>query len=266
MKSILYILSILLMGAAAFFAYDSKVKLDNEISTYNQRHAENTNVSAAITKNQGDLDDLDLAVKAAKDKNSVLTETKSNEVAKAGGLRASIEKLNTIKDMEAKLAEFAEAQKEVEKLLEGNVAFRDIEGEIAKIEGERRAQQKKLDELLLLEEKLQKAVAANREEMTRLVTRLDEIHQKMSRNSAQGMVTAVDPVWGFVIVNLGENNSNITPQSDLLISRNGLLVGTVKVSSLEPNQSICDLDLRTLKRGRRIQPGDSVIIAETPGS
>ena len=96
--------------------------------------------------------------------------------------------------------------------------------------------------------------------------RLDEIRNKMTLNSVQGMVTAVDPVWGFVIVNLGEKNSNVTQQSDLLVSRNGLLLGRLTVSSLEPTQTICDVDMKAMKPGQRIQPGDSVIIAKTPGS
>ena len=88
----------------------------------------------------------------------------------------------------------------------------------------------------------------------------------MSRNAVAGIVTAVDPVWGFVIVNLNEKNSNVTSDSDLLVSRNGLLLGRLTVSSLELNQTICDIDLRAMKPGQRIQPGDSVIIAKTPGN
>jgi flagellar biosynthesis GTPase FlhF len=268
MKTIFYILSILVIGAAAYFAFDSKQKLENEMAIYEERHAENTRVAANIKATQGDLDDTTKALTSAKDRNSELTATKDSEESKERNLRATIEKYQTeIDEAEVKLAKFDEAQKEIEEALGGiNVAFDQIEPEIAKLEGERKEKQKKLDELLLLEEKLQNSVNTNRGEIARLVGRLDEIRKKMTLNSVQGMVTAVDPVWGFVIVNLGEKNSNVTQQSDLLVSRNGLLLGRLTVSSLEPNQTICDVDMKAMKPGQRIQPGDSVIIAKTPGS
>ena len=267
-KTIFYILSILVIGAAAFFAFDNKKKLEDEMATYELRHADNTRVAANIKKTQGNLDDTSKALNNAKDKNSELTATKDSEESKERNLRATIEKYQTeIDEAEAKLTEFAKAQKEIEDELGGvNVAYDQIEPEIAKLEGERKEKQKKLDELLMLEEKLMKNVKTNRDEIARLVGRLDEIRSRMTLNSAQGIVTAVDPVWGFVIVNLGEKNSNVTSQSNLLVSRNGLLLGRLTVSSLEPNQTICDVDRKAMKPGQRIQRGDSVIIAKTPGS
>ena len=63
--------------------------------------------------------------------------------------------------------------------------------------------------------------------------------------------------------NLGTNNSNVTPQSKLLITRNGRLLGRLTPNSVEANQTVCDLNARDINRGVRIQPGDQVTLAES---
>jgi len=268
MKAIFYILSILVIGASVYFAFDNKSKLEAEMARYEELNTKRMNVAATIKKTEGTLDDTKGSLSKAKDLNQELISTKDNEEAKERSLRATLEKIETrIEEADAKLEKFAEAQKLVEEALKGlNVPFNEIQSKIEDLEAERRDQQKKFDELLVLEEKLQNSVNGNREEIGRLVARLDEIRQKLARNAIAGTVTAVDPVWGFVIINLGENNSNITAESDLLVSRAGKLLGRLKVTSLEPNQTICDLDLNALRPGQRVQPGDKVILATTVGN
>lgn len=268
MKSIFYIISILVIGAAGYFAFDNKAKLEAEMAKYDELNTKRMNVAATIKKTEGTLDDTKGALSKAKDLNSELISTKDNEIAKERSLRATLEKVQLrIDEADAKLKQFEEAQALVKKALEGlDVPFNEIEGKIAQLEDERKQQQKKFEELEEIERKLTANVQGNREEISRLVTRMDEIRMKLGRNAIAGTVTAVDPVWGFVIVNLGERNSNITPQSDLLVSRGGQLLGRLTVSSLEPTQTICDLDLKALKPGQRIQPGDKVILSSTVGN
>lgn len=269
MKPILYVLSILVIGASAYFAYDNKTKLEAEIARAKELTTQRTNVAATIKKTEDDIDGLtrkpDGTLTKAEVLNSELKATKGNEEAKEDGLRRSLEKVKTrIEEADAALAKFEEAQKEVEAALEGlDVPFNEIESKIEELETDRRNKQKKFDELLVLEEKLRNSVKGNREEISRLVARMDEIRERLGRNSIAGTVTAVDPVWGFVIINLGAENSNITPESDLLVSRSGKLLGKLSVTSLEPTQTICDLDLKALRPGQRVQPGDKVILADT---
>ena len=79
-------------------------------------------------------------------------------------------------------------------------------------------------------------------------------------------ITAVDPVWGFVVVNLGQKNSNIDAQSDLLVYRDGKFLGRLDIQSIEPTQTISDIDLKNLRPGQRIRPGDTVILASASGN
>ena len=104
-------------------------------------------------------------------------------------------------------------------------------------------------------------MASNQAEVENLSGRLSDIRVKIDRGSQVGTVTAVDPIWGFVVVNQGASNSNVTEETSLLVSRNGQYLGRLKVSSLERNQSICDMETDSFRLGVRVQPGDSVIIA-----
>jgi len=58
--------------------------------------------------------------------------------------------------------------------------------------------------------------------------------------SLKGTVMAVDPKWNFVVLNVGENQG-VLPQGELLVSRDGRLVGKVVISSVQKDRSIANL-------------------------
>lgn len=268
MKSIFYILSVLLIAASAYFAFDNKAKLEAEMTLFTETHRTNQNVAAAIKTTESDLADTEGSLKAAKEKNAELISTNENEVAKERSLAATLEKYETeIEEFDAKLKEFEEIQKKVSDIIgDLNITFADIPTEIAKIENQRKTLQSDYEELELTVEKLTSSVVSNREEITRLQGRLVEMRQRIARNSAQGRITAVDPVWGFVVVNLGERNSNIDAESELLVYRQGIFLGRLDIQSIEPTQTISDIDMKNLRPGQRIRPGDMVILANTAGN
>jgi hypothetical protein len=80
----------------------------------------------------------------------------------------------------------------------------------------------------------------------------------------QAVVSAVDHEWGFVVIGAG-SNSGFTPQTELVIERDGIRIARVTPSSVEPSQTIAEIDSKSLSAGVRIQPGDRVILA-TPAT
>jgi regulator of replication initiation timing len=56
-------------------------------------------------------------------------------------------------------------------------------------------------------------------------------------STAKGQIVAVDPKYDFVILNIG-GNQGLVPDAKLLVSRDGKLIGTVKITSVEPNRAI----------------------------
>jgi hypothetical protein len=77
----------------------------------------------------------------------------------------------------------------------------------------------------------------------------------------ESVITAVSPDWGFVVIGAG-SNTGFTPQTVLLVKRDGKLIGRVRPSAIERTQTIGDVILESLAPGVRLQPGDRVILAK----
>ena len=56
----------------------------------------------------------------------------------------------------------------------------------------------------------------------------------------RGQVTAVDPKWDFVVLNVGEKDG-VLPDGVFLVSRDGKLIAKVRVSSVQPKRSIANV-------------------------
>ena len=56
----------------------------------------------------------------------------------------------------------------------------------------------------------------------------------------KGKVTAVDPKWDFVVIDVGERDG-VLPDGVFLVNRNGRLVSKVKVATVQPRRSIANV-------------------------
>lgn len=82
------------------------------------------------------------------------------------------------------------------------------------------------------------------------------------RAGVHGTVLAYNQAYNFVVLNLGARNG-VEPNSEMLVLRDGTLIGKIRVSSVEPATAIGDIMSNSLARGVQVQPGDSVIYAGT---
>jgi hypothetical protein len=78
----------------------------------------------------------------------------------------------------------------------------------------------------------------------------------------RGTVLAVNQAYNFVVLNLG-GRQGITPNSEMVVFREGTLIGKIRISSVEPATAIGDVITNSLARGVQVQPGDTVIYAGT---
>ncbi len=97
-------------------------------------------------------------------------------------------------------------------------------------------------------------------------TRLNQVTQKIEdrrklfeRNAMQARVVAVNPDWGFVVIDVGES-AGITESTKLLVTRNAQTVGKVSVISVEGGRTIATIVPDALVNGATIAPGDRVIL------
>ena len=265
LKLIAYILSVLVTAAAAYWSFDNKQKLENEITLFVETRTLKQGVETSEEKTGTTLKDTKVALEDAQNVNSVLIEEMDNMKSKELAFNKSKDAAQVeIEEADAKLAEFAKIKASVDELLKGvNVPWEQIPAEI---KSQQEIRKKRRDDLDLLNEliaKLTKDVADRRASNAREGDRLSKIRTKIARNAKVGAITSVNSTWGFVIVNLGTNNSNVTPQSKLLITRDGRLLGRLTPNSVEASQTVCDLNARDINPGVRIQPGDQVTLANS---
>ena len=82
------------------------------------------------------------------------------------------------------------------------------------------------------------------------------------RAGVHGSVLAYNQAYNFVVLNLGARNG-VEANSEMLVLRDGTLIGKIRISSVEPATAIGDIMTNSLARGVQVQPGDSVIYAGT---
>ena len=73
----------------------------------------------------------------------------------------------------------------------------------------------------------------------------------------RGKVLAVDPKYDFVVLDIG-GNQGVLEHGTMLVNRNGKLVGTVRITRVEPNRSVANV-IAELKQSD-VMEGDQVIV------
>lgn len=181
---------------------------------------------------------------------------------------------NALKNESAKLdadiagqdAEFAVLKKAIEEVQEvlkglgGDVTLENLPDKVNEIQEDIKTKRAKLEELETLVGGSKATLSTKQAEVQRLVERNDVRARRISGNAMEARVTAVNHDWGFLVIGAG-SNSGFTPQTSLLVKRDGRLIGKVNPSAIEKTQTIAEIDLKALAPGVRIQPGDSVILA-----
>ncbi|HZR04865.1 MAG TPA: hypothetical protein VFA61_03440 [Candidatus Udaeobacter sp.] len=93
--------------------------------------------------------------------------------------------------------------------------------------------------------------------------RREAVRETASRRTGlRGTILAVNQAYNFVVLNLGARHG-VESNAEMLVLRDGALVGKIRISSVEPATSIGDIITNSLARGAQIQPGDRVIYAGT---
>jgi hypothetical protein len=182
-----------------------------------------------------------------------------NRAAKAEAELAQVQKEKT--DLQAKLdasqQEIASLQKRVEETEKNaNASVDDLRRQLDSAEKEK----------VFLSEKLQDAQgrAAQPKEGKKRRETASTLGESVGSHRAglRGTVLAYNQVYNFVVLNLGARHG-VESNSEMLVLREGMLIGKIRISSVEPATAIGDIIPSSLARGVQVQPGDTVIYAGT---
>ena len=262
-KAILYIVLILIGGGAAFYTFSTSRKFESLQKDRLKAIADNKAVSANASVTEKELAD-EKAVLATSDRKreEVLQRVASLEAAGAKLKREADDLNNTVNTQKKEVTDLNKTMDEVKKILEGlgdNITLDNLGDKIQEIDADKKAKLATLEEQKTLVGGAEKQLETNRAEVDRLTKRIIERNAHIGRNAMEAVLTAVDQDWGFVVIGAG-SNTGFTPQTSLLVMRDGRLIGRVRPSSIEPTQTIAEIDFKTLSAGVRLQPGDRVML------
>lgn len=269
MKAIVYVIAIVVACGAAFFSFSHSGKFEELQKDRLTTIASNKEVTAKAEAADKNIKDEKALLVASQDKKELVSQSIETLKATGSTFKNEVSKLDAA--LEVQTAEFTQLEKALEEVnvimssLGGGVTLDNLAEKIAEIEQSKKDKQTKLDELKTLVSGAEKNLETKRAEADRLVTRGIERNARISRNSMEAVVTAVNQDWGFLVIGAG-SNSGFTPQTALLVQRDGRKIGRVRPSSIEPTQTIAEIDLESLAPGVRLQPGDRVILAAPTGN
>ncbi|MCX6876712.1 MAG: hypothetical protein NTW21_23320 [Verrucomicrobia bacterium] len=265
MKAILYIIAILATGGAAYFSFDHSVKFKAQQKVRIEAIETNRVVTANAEGTEKELKIEQGVLKTVKDQREETTQSiaalKSNETGlkrQVGELDGTLEEQNQEK---ASLQKTIEEIKLVLKELGNDVTLDNLAKKIDEVTENKKNLERQLEEKETLVAAAEKKLAKNKDEADRLTQIKMKRNVRISRNAMEAVITAVNQDWGFVVIGAG-SNTGFTPQTSLLVKRDGRLIGRLRPSAIEPTQTIADIILESLAAGVRLQPGDRVILAK----
>jgi chromosome segregation ATPase len=265
MKFIFPILAILVCLGAAYFTWTESEKFTDVQDKRLVAISTNKSVTAKADvagKNIADEKDL---LEQSKDSLALVTQSVSALASDAVTLKSDLAKLDV--ELEGQNAQFAELEKALKKVqaifaaIGEDVTMETLPVKIAELEEGIKAKRAKVEDLEALIDGAKSSLASKQADVQSLVKRKGARNKRIARNAMEARITAVNQDWGFLVIGAGAN-SGFTPQTTLLVKRDGRLIGKVNPSAIEATQTIAEIDLKSLSPGVRIQRGDSVILAK----
>jgi len=268
MKAIFYVVAILATGAAAFFSYNQSSKFGSLQADRLATIAQNAQVTKSAETAEEEIKRQEGLLAESKEKRDLLSQSVSSLKSTGSALSNDVVKLDgDLTDQNEELDQLKKAVVEVNTIMSdlgGGVTLDTLAEKIQQIEADKKAKQAKLEELEALNDGATNKLANGNAELDRLSKRMVECSARISANLIEAVVTAVNQDWGFLVVGAGAN-SGFSPQSGLLIQRDGRVIAKVRPSAIEPTQTIAEIDFSSLAPGVRLQPGDQAILA-TPAA
>lgn len=183
-----------------------------------------------------------------------------------GKLDASQQEIAALRERAAGLQTNSDASMPATPAVADNKQSTDLQSQVDELRRQLDGAEK---EKALLAEKLQDAQEHPLKEPPKTDTKKRRDIAMIQRQSSSshragvhGTVLAYNQAYNFVVLNLGARNG-VEANSEMLVLRDGTLIGKIRISSVEPATAIGDIMSNSLARGVQVQPGDSVIYAGT---
>jgi len=269
MKPIFHSVAILASVAGIFFSFQLSGKFGEQQAqrlALNTESKEKGDLALAVEKN---LKDEQAKLGKASEAKSLAEQNLSNlQAAEAKAKREIAEVESALEQQNREFDQLNKAMDEVKKVFASigdDITFENLPDKVKELENDKSTKGMKLQELATVLEGAQKKLATTQAEADRLGDIKAKRDARIRASSRDFAITAVNQEWGFVVVGAG-SSQGFASNTKLLVERDGQLLGTLKPTSVEPNQTIADIDMESLVPGVVLQPGDRVIVAEPAGN
>ena len=256
MTKVLFLLSVIIMGVAGFFAWQNQKSLkDTRLSVQDLHRKVKTELQELTRAADG----------VVVIKNNI---TEMNNQLEKEKISLGQEKDN-VKIVANKVINTAEQVKEtngkIEKIklqvpdLPPGVTIENVGEKINSLKtsiAENEEKGKKAEESAVLKKKDLDKVHS---ELASIQRQIQERHKLFDRNSLSATVIAVNNDWGFVVIDAGKNKE-ITSDTKLLVTRGTETIGKLTIQSVEANRTIASIIQKSLRSGLTVAPGDKVIL------
>lgn len=225
-------------------------------------------------------------LKRVKDEVRVVTQDLGEKEDERDGLKDTESKARDVRNMaSAAVEEAKQGLKMVQRKIDGlkpdleriNIEQREIDMAVKRTFPDGNI--KSPDDLRMILTMLQDNLSTNQQASQGLTTEIDKLNmqkaaqlsrvgdqeeyqikraQKIALGELEAVIVAVNPEWGFVMVNAGRAHG-VEPDSSLLIKRGNARIGRLRIINLQENVCVCDIVKGSVPRGMKIDVGDSVI-------
>ena len=259
MAKILLIISALVIAATAYLGFATKQKVDaiqGDLTEKKKATAQALTDLGKATKSQKKAEEELGVVKAdveAKDKELTAKKgevdtisaalTKTKEELAAALLAASTKDPSTPNTPAA----------DVDQLQRDLQAAKD-----AKVKAEN-----DLAEAKQVQESLTRQVMDEKSRTTSAQREVMRYKKDITDPGVTGTILAYNPGWNFVVLSIGDKQS-LKAGKEMVVTRDGQMVGKVRVKTVEPTTSIADVIPSSVPKGQSVQPGDRVVYEGQP--
>ena len=184
--------------------------------------------------------------KANTDTHNVNIKRLDNEISGLNSEKAPVDK---------KIATAENAVKEISERFPGTT-LQNVAEKIKQLESDLETAKQDLSTRKTELEVVNKKVAANEVRIEKAEKVQTDRLSSIGRNATEGLITAVNKDWGFVLVNIGKDQG-VQGDSELIVQRDGIRIGNLNVVSIQPGLTVADINQKGLSGS--VEPGDKVI-------
>lgn len=250
MSKLPLILSIVALLCATGLGIAAKSRADQKIRELASTRSELKQSQATVVTRTGELGKANENLAAAGKE----IEARGAEVAKlTGDAKATKDELavvvGTVKAKDDKIIDLENENKELGGKLDTEMAAKiTLEKQLADA-------QKDLTESKVAYEEMKKRA----DERVLSTTKFTHADSAAPPANLTGTVRAVNQGLNFLVLNVGDRQG-LSVHASMLVVRGGQRVATLKVTSIEPRESIAEIVPGTLARGQQVQVGDRVVL------